>query len=288
MASGHIYNEAVDTQPTSWDHIEVRVDAHAESKTDLINLGIAVGDFIGVDSNPELLQGGFLNARHLDDKAGVAILLAAARELRQHEPLPADLHFLFTISEEVGSGASAVLRGHIAEMVSVDNGTVGPGQESSELWPSICLADSSGPFDYHLSRQLLKICRDHDILHGRDVFRHYRCDSASAVEAGNDIRTALITFGVDASHGYERVHLDGLKRTAQMVIAYGCSQPLFHETSDLTTSLQHFPTTRQTVVPTIHGEEPIPELQENPEPDPETNGESNPLLKREREHDARQ
>ena len=35
----------------------------------------------------------------------------------------------------------------------------------------------------------------------RDVFRHYRCDSASAIEAGNDIRTALITFGIDASHG---------------------------------------------------------------------------------------
>ncbi|MDX1268012.1 MAG: nicotinate-nucleotide--dimethylbenzimidazole phosphoribosyltransferase, partial [Oceanisphaera sp.] len=37
--------------------------------------------------------------------------------------LPVDCHPLFTISEEVGSGASAILHGDVAEMLTLDNGT---------------------------------------------------------------------------------------------------------------------------------------------------------------------
>ncbi len=247
-ASGHIFDQEIDRQETSWEAVELRVDEHAHSKQDLLNLGINVGDFVGVDAGPELLQNGYLNARHLDNKAGAAVLLSVIKALREDGLLPVELHFLFTISEEVGSGASAVLRGNVAEMVSVDNGTAGQGQESSEVWPSICMADSSGPFDYHLSRHLLSLCRDHRILHGRDVFRHYRCDSASAVEAGNDIRTALVTFGVDASHGYERTHLDGLRRTAQLITAYARSQPLFPASPGMLDSVAEFPETRETPV----------------------------------------
>lgn len=248
-ASGHIFNEAVDSQPTGWDHVELRIDGHAFNKEDLLQLGLRVGDFVGVDACPEVLASGYINARHLDNKAGTALLLAAVRELSRQGPLPMEVHVLFTISEEVGSGASAVLRGDTAEMVTIDNGTVGPGQESSELWPSVCLCDSSGPFDYHLSRHLLALCRQQGILHGRDVFRYYRSDSASAVDAGNDIRTALVTFGVDASHGYERTHFDSLQRTAQLIIAYAQSPPLFPTITELTESLDDFPETRTTVVP---------------------------------------
>jgi peptidase M42 family hydrolase len=252
-ASGHIFNDAVDAQPTGWSHVELRVDAHAFNKEDLLALGVRVGDFVGVDSCPEILGTGYINARHLDDKAGTALLLAAVRSLREHGPLPMELHVLFTISEEVGSGASAVLRGDVAEMVTIDNGTVGPGQESSELWPSICLCDSSGPFDYHLSRHLLALCRGENILHGRDLFAHYRSDSASAVDAGNDIRTALVTFGVDASHGYERTHFDSLRRTAQLLTAYARSAPLFPVSAKLSDNLESFPETRTTVVPRFGG-----------------------------------
>jgi len=273
-ASGHVYNTAVDDQPTSWDHVEVRVDENVVTKDDLIALGINVGDFIGVDANPELLDNGFLNSKHLDNKAGVAVLLAAIKALKEQTPLPTEMHFLFTISEEVGSGASAVLRGDISEMISVDNGTCAPGQESSELWPSICQSHLAGPFDFHLTRHLLRLCREHQILHGRDVFRYYRCDTASAVEAGNDIRTALVSFGVDASHGYERTHMDCLERTAQLLIAYSSTEPLFRQEEKLADTLSDFPETRNTVVPSIRPEQPPMEnLQQIPEePDGDRNG----------------
>ena len=36
---------------------------------------------------------------------------------------PVDIHFIFTIAEEIGQGASAVLLDNVVAMVSIDNGT---------------------------------------------------------------------------------------------------------------------------------------------------------------------
>jgi peptidase M42 family hydrolase len=225
-ASGHVYSEAIDTQPVSWENVELRVDARANSAADLRALGIDVGDFVAIDPQPERTETGFIVSRHLDDKAGVAILLAAAKAVTAAgAQLPIDCHLLFTIHEEVGSGASAILHGDVAEMVAVDNGTAAPGQNGTEFDVTVAMKDSSGPFDYHLTHKLLDLAEAHGIAHRRDVFVHYRCDAASAVEAGNDIRTALVCFGVDASHGYERTHVDSLTAVAELVALYMQSQP---------------------------------------------------------------
>jgi putative aminopeptidase FrvX len=105
-------------------------------------------------------------------------------------------------------------------MVSVDNGVVAPGQASRERAVTIAMQDRSGPFDYHLTRKLQQLCTELHIPHERDVFHHYRSDIATALEAGAEMRAALIGPGVDASHGYERTHLDGIQAAAQLVVAY--------------------------------------------------------------------
>lgn len=225
-ASGHVYNEEVDTQPVSWDTVEVRVDEVAATGEDLFHLGFRIGDFVAVDPQPELLENGYINARHLDDKAGVAAMLGAAKAVVDAGvELPLPCHLLFTISEEVGSGASGVLHGDVAEMLTVDNGTVAPGQGSREFGVTVAMADSSGPFDYHLSHKLIGLCLDHAIAFQRDVFKHYRSDSASAIEAGNDIRTALVCFGLDASHGYERTNMNAIESVARLLALYMQSGP---------------------------------------------------------------
>ncbi|WP_207458733.1 osmoprotectant NAGGN system M42 family peptidase [Azospirillum sp. SYSU D00513] len=225
-ASGHTYGDDVDTQDTGWPYVELRVDARCDSIADLVAHGINVGDCVAIDTQPEFLPNGFINARHLDDKAGVATMLGAAKAvLDAGIELPIDCHLLFTISEEVGSGASSVLHQDVAEMVTIDNATVAPGQNSYEYGVTVAMADSTGPFDRRLTRSLLTLCQDYGIPHQRDIFRYYRCDSASAIEAGSDIRTALVTFGLDASHGYERIHADSLEALTRLLVVYLQSQP---------------------------------------------------------------
>jgi peptidase M42 family hydrolase len=228
LASGHVFGDDIDKQPIGWDQVEIRVDESADCAQDLSDLGFNVGDYVSVDARPEVTSSGFVVARHLDDKAGVACVLAAAKAtLESGVVLPVDCNLLFTIFEEVGSGASAVLHQDVAEMVSIDNATVASGKNSSEYAVHVAMLDASGPFDYHLSHKLLKLASEHEIPCRREVFRYYRSDAATAVEAGNDIRTALVCFGVDGSHGYERTHVGGLRHVAELIAVYLQSEPTF-------------------------------------------------------------
>ncbi|WP_205478944.1 osmoprotectant NAGGN system M42 family peptidase [Sphingomonas arenae] len=223
-ASGHTFNEEIDTQPVSWANVEVRIDADCHDRESTEALGIHIGDHVAIDPGTEFLDNGYIVSRHLDDKAGCAAMLAAMQAMIAGQAVtPVDIHFIFTITEEVGSGASAVLLEHVVSMVSVDNGTTAPGQNSRETGVTIAMADQVGPFEYHLTRKLIRMCESEGIPFQRDVFRYYRSDSASALEGGADVRTALITFGVDASHSYERIHIHALKSVAELICAYATS-----------------------------------------------------------------
>jgi putative aminopeptidase FrvX len=131
--------------------------------------------------------------------------------------------------------------GDVAEMISVDNGTNAAGQNTSEYGVTIAMMDSAGPFDWHLTRHLLALCREHGIEHARDVFRFYRSDAASALEAGNDIRTALLCFACDASHGWERTHEDSLLSLSRLLAAQMMSAPLFQRDDKPIGPLDDFP-----------------------------------------------
>lgn len=224
-ASGHVYNEEIDSQPVNWNNLEIRVDEKVHSKDGLKKLGFNVGDYVAVDSDPEITESGYIKARHLDNKAGVACQLAAIKAIRDAgASLPVDCHPLFTISEEEGTGASSVLHGDVSSMVAIDNSTVAPGQNSREDTVIIAIRDQGSIYDYHLTHKLIQLCENKDIPYVRDIFLHYRSDAASALSAGNDIRTALICFGLDASHGYERTHIDSLESLARLICAYMMSE----------------------------------------------------------------
>jgi len=220
-ASGHAFGDDVDTHPIGWEHVEVRVDEHVATAQDLADLGIQVGDFVAQVAFPVISRSGYVTSRHLDDKAGVAATLAAFKAvLDAGLELEVGAHLLITTAEEVGHGASSGLYQDVAELVSVDAAVVAPGQHSTETGVSIAMQDLHGPFDYHLSRKLHGLAKDHGIEAHRDVFRFYRSDVASALEAGAETRAALVGFGVDATHGWERTHLDALKATGELLALY--------------------------------------------------------------------
>ncbi len=228
MASGHAFNTAVDQLPVSWDHVELRLDALTNNLEETRALGVSIGDFVAFDPLPEFTESGHISARHLDDKAGVAVLLASLKAIVESglEP-PIDCHPLFTITEETGSGAAAALNFDVSEFVGIDIAPVAPGQQSTEHSVTVAMQDSGGPYDYHLSRHLLRLADRYEIPVRRDLFRYYHSDAQSAITAGHDIRTALLAFGCDATHGYERTHIDSLLALGRLICAYLLSPPVF-------------------------------------------------------------
>ncbi len=242
MASGHAFNTQVDDQPVNWEQVELRIDEYADTDEDLRHLGVNVGDFVAIDPQPEITSSGYISSRHLDDKAGVAALLAACKAIVESKiTLPVYFHPMFTVTEEVGFGASAILDERISEMIGIDIAIPGTGQNSRERGVTLAIADSSGPFDYHLTRKLIHLCQEHDIDHQRDVFPYYFSDSAAALRAGYDIRHALIGFGADSSHGWERTHLSSLTAIAELMTLYAQNGPVIARDQRMLGPLEGFP-----------------------------------------------
>ena len=218
-ASGHIFGQT-DT-PRNEDHMEVRLDARTTSEKETRELGINVGDCVAFDPRVEVTHGGFIRSRFLDDKACVANLAAAIKSMADSDRSPKrSVYFHISNYEEVGHGASAGIPSDVAELVTVDMAVVGAGQESDEFSATLCIKDSGGVYHEGLNKKMRALAEKHGISYKTDVYPFYGSDGEAFWRAGGDVALALIGPGIDASHNYERAHMDGLNATTNWILAY--------------------------------------------------------------------
>ncbi len=219
-ASVHVYKD-VGKLSRSDETVEVVIDEKVKSKEDVLALGIGGGDFVSFDPRTVVTESGFIKSRHLDDKAGVGILIALAKLVMENEiPLKRKVQLLFASYEEVGHGAVTGLPDDAAEIIAVDMGAVGDDLETDELKVSICAKDSGGPYDYELTTALIDIAENLKLNYAVDIYPYYGSDAEAALRAGYDLKHALVGPGVAASHGYERTHKEGLENTLKLLANY--------------------------------------------------------------------
>jgi len=218
VASGHIHSGA--DLPRDDKHLEVRLDAHTTSEAETRALGINIGDCVAFDPRVEVTNG-FIRSRFLDDKACVANLVAAIKSMADAGQSPArSVYFHISNYEEVGHGAAAGIPEEVAELVTVDMAVVGEGQESDEFHATLCIKDSGGPYHEGLNKKLRSLAGKHGIPYKTDVYPFYGSDGEAFWRAGGDVALSLIGPGIDASHNYERAHMDGLNATTNWIMAY--------------------------------------------------------------------
>jgi putative aminopeptidase FrvX len=219
-ASSHVHGAQVNETRRDADAMEVRLDARTVSASETRALGIEVGDFVCFDPRVEVVNG-FLRSRHLDDKACVACIVAAVQALHVAGKRPAQTTFLhFSNFEEVGHGAAAGIPAEVTELVAVDMAAVGEGQNSDEFHATLCLKDSGGPYHHGLSQHLRRLAEEWQIPYKVDIYPFYGSDGEAFWRAGGDVAVGLIGPGVDASHNYERTHLESLVATTRWLSAY--------------------------------------------------------------------
>jgi len=220
-ASGHIYGEAVGKSERDESTLEVRLDELSNSKDETLALGVKIGDFAAFDPRVETGPAGFIRSRHLDDKAGVACILAAIQAMRDAGKNPAQTTTIHISNyEEVGHGAASGFPKDLHDLIAVDMAVVGEGQESDEHHVTICVKDRGGPYHHGFNQQLRHLAESHGIPYKVDIYPYYGSDGEAYWRAGGDVRVALIGPGIDASHNYERTHLDALIATTQLICAY--------------------------------------------------------------------
>jgi putative aminopeptidase FrvX len=220
-ASQHVFGQQVRTLERVGENMEVRLDARTTTAEETVALGIQVGDYVALDPRVLVTKTGFIRSRHLDDKAGVAVLAGAIKAVAEAGLAPAQrTTFHFSNYEEVGHGAATGIPDDVCELLTVDMAAVGEGQQSDEFSVGICVKDSGGPYDLGFRRRLVGLCEKANIPYGLDVYPYYGSDGEAAWRAGADLAVGLIGPGVDASHGYERTHKDSLEASARLVVEY--------------------------------------------------------------------
>jgi putative aminopeptidase FrvX len=218
--SVHVHKDAA-TMERTIESLEVVIDEKVLSIKDVKDLGIDVGDFISFDSRFRITESGYVKTRHLDDKASVAIILGVCKYMKDNKIIPEnDIQIFITNHEEVGHGASHGIDDSVAELLCVDMGALGVGQNSDEYTVSICAKDGGGPYDLELRNRLVKLAKEVGAEYKIDIYPFYGSDGGTALKAGRNLKVGLIGPGVYASHAYERTHKDSIINTAKLLIAY--------------------------------------------------------------------
>lgn len=204
-------------------NMELVLDEVVKSREDVEKLGIRAGDVVALETLARKSGNGFLKSRHLDDKASCAILLFIAEQVASGNlKLKRKTYLMFTTYEEIGHGASAGHPEGITDMLAVDMGVVGSELDTDEYTVSICAKDSSGPYNYDFTTELINLAEKMELNFAVDTYPFYGSDASAALRAGYDYRHALIGTGVAASHGYERIHKQGLENTTALIWGYCC------------------------------------------------------------------
>ncbi len=236
MTWGTSRDEGAEELPIDWDHIELRLDEQVYNEADVKALGIEIGDFIDLDSSPEVLENGFIVGRNIDNKAGAAaVLVALEHVIAENLQLPSDIYFLFTVTESIGTGVGSAILPEVSELLTVDFASIPAINKSPFKRVTIAASDANGPYDYHFTAHLQQIAQLNNIPHQRKVLGGSHSDAASALAAGHDVRTAVVTYAGDASHSIERTHLHSLINMAKLLVAYMVSEPTFVSDPSVTT-----------------------------------------------------
>ncbi len=217
--SVHVYPDANKKERTE-ENMMVRLDEVVSSKEDVQKLDIMTGDFISIEPKFQVTSSKYIKSRYLDNKAGTSCALSIMEMFKRLGTKPKNkVKIIISTYEEVGHGCSCI-PDDIDELVGIDMGCVGLDLSCTEREVSICPKDSSGPYDYEMTSRLIELCKKHKIGYAVDVYPMYGSDVSSSLRGGNNIKGALIGPGVNASHGMERTHVEGLENTIKLMYAY--------------------------------------------------------------------
>ena len=215
----HVYPDAKSKERTE-ESMMVRLDEVVSSKNEVEALDIITGDFISIEPKFVITESGFVKSRYLDDKAGTACALSLMETFKRLNKKPNNkVKIIISTYEEVGHGC-ANIPDDVDELVGIDMGCIGLDLACTEREVSICPKDSSGPYDYDITSKLIELAKKHNLGYAVDVYPMYSSDVSSSLKGGNNIKGGLIGPGVNASHGMERTHIDGLENTIKLMYSY--------------------------------------------------------------------
>lgn len=209
----------------TWDDVFVDTGLTAE---ELRAAGVGIGTRMVWDA-PLRNVGRLLVGKSLDDRVGLAVLVALSQELERAN-LRFDVTLAATVQEEIGllGAASLSARGQMFDLgVIIDNGLAGDIPTVAEEHMPVALGrgpvlvhrDSSAHYSSRLIRELHRVAERRSIPVQDAVLYHYSSDGANLVRQG--METVLIAPPIRYSHSpFEAVDPADVESTARLLTAF--------------------------------------------------------------------
>lgn len=222
-SSVHVTEDDIASQPLDYaKNMCVVLDEDVSNAEDVRKLGIDTGSVIALDPRTQFVNG-YIKSRFLDDKVAAAMVLSAMKAIKEEGlELKREVLMHFGMYEEIGHGTSFIPN-RVKDLLAIDIACTGPKQTSSEKKVSVFFKDTRFPYHYEMANELLDVAEEAGVDCVPDIMSpHYGSDGDTSVVAGYDIRHACIGQGTANSHGYERTHMDGIRNTYGLLMAYIC------------------------------------------------------------------
>ena len=206
----------------TWEkmHVETKLDAQS-----LARLGVRPGRRVVLArarKTPWWLGEDYVCGYNLDCRGGLAVLAAAARQLRR-EPPDRDVYLVASAEEEVGGLGAVWSVGQLpAEtVIALDLAPVAEEyQIVNSADPVLPCKDVSGLYHEPLVDRLAALAGDLGFGAQTAVLSSYASDATLARAAGSAGRAALIAYPGDNTHGYEICHAGGIVNCARLLLAF--------------------------------------------------------------------
>ena len=99
-------------------------------------------------------------------------------------------------------------------------GAMGDDQQTDEYTVSICAKDGTGPYHYAFRQRLVNLAKENKIPYRVDIYPYYGSDASAALNAGAEVKHALLGAGIESSHSYERTNKESIDAAEALVMAY--------------------------------------------------------------------
>lgn len=206
-----------------WHHVYVFTGRSAD---ELTAAGVHAGTRVCMERSKRSMVeiGDYVGAYFMDDRAAIAALLNAARQLRERGQRPADdVYLVFTTNEEIGgvggTYASATLPGDLTLALEV-----GPTEREYDTsvtgGPIIGYSDALCVYDKSIADRLLKIATDRKLSPQAAALGAFESDASHSKATGQTARAGLLCLPTLSTHGYEVIRRRSIEDVAAIVVDF--------------------------------------------------------------------
>lgn len=227
VGSKHVSSESPagalkDGTPLTWDRLWVETKLGAPT---LASRGVRPGCRVVLArarKAPWWLGDDFVCGYNLDCRAGLAMLVAAARGLRERRPAR-DVYLVASAEEEIGGRGAVWSVGQLPAETVIALDIVPVAEEYQTRNgpdPILPCKDSTGLYHAGIIDRMAGLAEGLGFGVQTAVLTSYASDATLAKASGAAARAALIGYPGDNTHGFEICSVDGIINGARLLLAY--------------------------------------------------------------------